>query len=381
MGMFIVALAGQIHPAVLGLISEEFQRNFAQRGLLLGVAPAGFLVTTLLTGWLSDRWGQRPFIWAGFALIAVGMVLVGATRYYLQLQVGLLIIGISGGLLEAPLSALSADAFPKRRAQVLNATQIFFNIGAVIGPAAAGVFLWLGYSWRGGFGLGAALALAVLGFSVWALPKRGGRRCEQHAGEAGERIPWGLVAVIALVLFLYVGGEMTFAGWCANYLYETFEVSKERASMVVAGFWLGMMLGRAVYVLIIRFMGHFIPLLLSVALAIAAGLGILWAGSATVAAILYILVGFFFGGMWPTILAYAAHRVPQRTGTVFGVVVAVGAGGMLVFPPLAGWFAQRLHYGLKPVIVVGAGAVFLEGLLVAGLWVQDKRHRAAIRAG
>ena len=88
------------------------------------------------------------------------------------------------------------------------------------------------------------------------------------------------------------------------------------------------------------------------------------------------MTGFLLGGTWPTILGYAAHRVPERTGAVFGWIVAAGALGAIVIPPLGGWVAQGSVHGLRPVMVVGAVSTFIMGSLILGVWIADRRRFA-----
>lgn len=370
-GMLVFAVSTQLLPTQLGLVSRAFQQNLAQRGLLLGIAPLGFFVAALLSGYLSDRWGQRPFIWLGLSLLSLGLLLAASAADYPALQAALLVIGVSGGFLESPISAVVANTFHNSRAQMLNILQMFFNLGAVGGPLLVGVLLATGHDWRAAFAAGAGLALAALLLAVSALPPLHAPSRRRPLHLPPRPIPWRLVSVVALAQFLYVGGEMTFATWAPNYLEETFGTSPKWAAQVLTGFWLGMMLGRGVYVFLVKRMGHLIPILLSSVLAVGAGLAIVCVSSPLAAATFCCLAGFFFAGTWPTLLGYAAHKAPERTGTVFGVIVAMGAAGAVVFPPLAGWMAHHTGRGLPLVMVVGAAAIALEAIVVLGLWLRE----------
>lgn len=376
LGMLVFAMAGQLLPAALSALSREFNRNLAERGLLLALAPAGFIISTLVSGHLSDRLGQRIFVLLGFALLAAGLGLAAWARDYPMLQAGLFLIGTSGGFVESPLSVVAAAAFPERRAQALNLVQIFFNVGAILGPAMVGIALWAGWGWRPGFGAIIFVALLALVLAHRGLPSGTPAHAMRPARDPERRSGYGLVAVLALALFFYVGGEMTVAQWGANYVESQFGAPPGRAALVVSGFWLGMMFGRALYVLIVGRMGYLPPIMWSALLGGLATLGAAAARSGIMAGVLCCMTGFLLGGTWPTILGYAAHRVPERTGAVFGWIVAAGALGTIVVPPLAGWVAQGSAHGLRPIMVVGAVSIFIEGTLVLGVWIADRRRFA-----
>jgi len=377
MAMFVFAASGQALSAALATLSQEFNRNLAQRGLLLAFAPVGFVLSTLVSGWLSDRWGQRGFILAGIVLLCTGLAMTTLAGTWDLLCVGFFLIGVSGGFVESPVSVVISDVFVERRAQALNASQMFFNLGAVIGPMFVGGALWAGWGWRPGFGAIIPIVLATLILSYRGLPKRGvsTQTAESHAPvKPGCR---ATVAMASVALFLYVGAEMTVASWGPNYMESVFEVSSSRAALVASGFWFSMMLGRALYVVMVNRFGYLKLILWSAALSGTAIIGAAIMPSALVAACLCCVVGFFLGGTWPSILGYVAHRNPGRIGAAFGVIVSAGALGMVIVPPLAGLVAEHSVYGLRAGILVGAASVFAEALIILALWLRDARERSS----
>lgn len=363
---FAFALSAQMLPAMLGPVAESFEFDFAERGMLLGAMPLGYVISALFAGPLADRIGRRPIVVIGLVLGALGLFLAASARHVIQLQSGIFLIGLSGGVTAAPLNALVSDVYATWRGPALNIMQSFFNVGAVIGPAMVSVVFAARLSWRYGFGTGAATLVISLLMTLWALRRAGSH---EHAARArsDERVPWPLVGVLACALGLYVGGELTFAYWSPNYLEETFGMPPDRAATVLSGFWLAMMAGRALYVWLIPRLGYLAPLLTSALLAALAGAGLTVAPTGRVAWALCCLVGFFLGGTWPTIMGYAGHRIRGKTGTVFGLIVATGAVGSLIFPPTAGALAEALDHGLRTVMAVGTCILVFEGLIILAL--------------
>ena len=372
-GMLVYAMSSQLFAASLPSLSAEFNRNLAECGVMMVYAPAGFILCTLVSGALSDRWGQRVFLLIGFSALTIGLGLIASARTYALLCAGLFLIGTSGGFVESPISAVTANAFPLRRAQILNVLQIFFNVGAVVGPALIGLMLSREWGWRSGFGIVVVMGITAFALSIVGMPTLSHHRAAQErTGDAGKPIAWGIVTVMAVAIFLYVGGELTVAQWSAKYAHEDLGVPQSRATLVVSGFWLGMMIGRAIYVGLVGRFGHLVPLLGSAVLATGAAVLVSRSSSGSAVAWSCALTGFFFAGTWPTILGYASHRSPGRTGTVFGVLVAAGAAGWLVVPMLAGQVAQRTSAGLRAAILLGAACIFVEACVILGVLVWDR---------
>lgn len=372
--MLTIGMANQTLPAALGSVSSEFGRNLAQSGVMLFLGSFGFIVSTLVSGWLSDRWGQRPFILGGCVVIGIGLALAAWAPGYAVFLTGIFLMGFSSGLLESPASVAVAEAHPERRAQALNIVHVFYNVGAVAGPALLGGILAIGLGWRAGFASCATLAIAALALAYAVLPRKS-RHVEATSGNSNTpAIKWGLVLAIASVMFLYVSAELTIASWSAKYLEDAFRTASSRAALAVSGFWFGMGAGRVLYVIIVRRFGYLVPLLASALLAAlfaflaASARGPLWAGAACA------LAGLSLGGSWPTILGYGAHVNPGRTGTVFGVIAASGAAGAAMTPLLAGWIAEHSAQRVHTAIAVGGVAALLEAGVIVALIVAERRR-------
>ena len=376
MGMLVYAFAGQMLPSVLGRIADEFQRDFTQRGLLIALFYAAFFASAMTSGILSDRFGERIFILTGYVLMTFGLALAALGRGYLAVQAGMLAVGLSGGFIEALLCVAVARTFPTQRARALNLMQLFYNVGAVCGPAAAAALLAFGFGWRSAFGVVIFLSLGTQAFSLFALPPPPRRAAAKGGAAAPPPMRWGVVAALSAALFFYVAGEMTTSQWSANFLEEALGSSAAISPLVVGGFWLGMGVGRVLYAWFVSRTGCVAPLMASAVLAAGAALFAAWAPNATAAAWACGLLGFFLGGAWPTILGYASHLIEGRTGAVYGIVVACGGIGAAVGPALGGWLADHTAAGPKAVMLSGAGWIVLMGLTVLGIWGCERLRTA-----
>lgn len=104
-------------------------------GVIEGLADATAGLTRYLAGRWSDTRGRKPFIGAGYALAAVGKVLVAAATTWGLVLGGRVVDRFGKGMRSAPRDALIADSVP---ASALGRAFGFHragdSLGAVIGP-------------------------------------------------------------------------------------------------------------------------------------------------------------------------------------------------------------------------------------------------------
>ena len=105
-------------------------------GLFLIPTSASLAVLGPISGWLSDRYGPRPFLVSGLLVSALGFVwlaFIGPDDSFLQLAPALLLVGAGMGLFASPNRAAMMTAVrPERRgiASALGATLL--NTGATL---------------------------------------------------------------------------------------------------------------------------------------------------------------------------------------------------------------------------------------------------------
>ncbi len=113
-------------------------------GIFLLPLTAGFLVAGPVSGYLSDRYGARPFATAGMVLFAasfVGLLLIPINFSYWEFAALVLLNGIGSGLFAAPnTSAIMSSVPPKQRGQASGMRATFMNSGMAI---SIGVFFSL----------------------------------------------------------------------------------------------------------------------------------------------------------------------------------------------------------------------------------------------
>lgn len=146
-------------------VVEALGRAESWGGIALSVFAAGNAVTLVLAGRLADRRGRRPPILIGLAVTAAATAVLGVLPTLPLFLAASLVAGLGSGLLNPPLNAVVADVVgsERRGGTVLAGFQMSMDVGAIVGPLAAGAAAQiLGFGAAFGVtGVVTALALAL----------------------------------------------------------------------------------------------------------------------------------------------------------------------------------------------------------------------------
>ncbi|MCO1578079.1 MFS transporter [Crossiella sp. SN42] len=150
------------HRAYVAALASSFANGWAVFGVRVSLIPlfvsavllsepsmAGWAMTVfavgnaamlLLSGWLADRQGRKPLVLIGLVITAIGTVWLGFTTSVPMFLASSFVAGLGAGLLNPPQSAAVADVIGNRGrgGPVLAGFQMTADIGAIIGPLAAG---------------------------------------------------------------------------------------------------------------------------------------------------------------------------------------------------------------------------------------------------
>jgi MFS family permease len=158
----VASFAGDF--AVVGARSSlvpQFITDDLGRGT--GWVYVAFLITSIVSGALllpfgqiADTRGRRPVIIGGLAIGAVGFVLLPSWTTVLSLVVAMMLLGVAGAADAVAPGAVLGDVVGSRGGTVVAVFQMAGDLGAVIGPIAAGAA-----ADANGYGLAFAISAAV----------------------------------------------------------------------------------------------------------------------------------------------------------------------------------------------------------------------------
>ena len=159
-GWWIVAAASVLGMFGNGSISQGFPRFLLpiesslgltrdQMSLVFSLARAEGSVAGPAIGWLVDRYGARPMVFAGSITVGVGVILLSQVNSYWMLMLlfaGVISLGKSAGLGQTLMAGVNQWFIRRRHVAMSALMTAFAGGGALIVPLLNESIQWLG--WR-----------------------------------------------------------------------------------------------------------------------------------------------------------------------------------------------------------------------------------------
>src|SRR3954469_15515544 len=162
----------------LPTLAAVFSTSAEEAALTLSMFLAGYSVSQLFYGPLSDRFGRRPPLLVALVLFTAGGIGCALSFSMAQLLFWRLVQGV--GACAGPILARAVvrDLYERARAiQILSYMTMIMSAAPLLAPILGGYLLLLG--WRAIFASLAAIGLAVLAATWAALPESVKRRDPQ----------------------------------------------------------------------------------------------------------------------------------------------------------------------------------------------------------
>ena len=177
----------------------------------------------------------------GLSAQATGALLVAVAPSWELVLVAGLVFGVGDGLVIAATHIL----IPATTADVpsgLNTLNLFFAIGAIVGPLGAGAILSTTEEYR-------IVYAGITGVFTIALLAMIAADVSVHrpiaAPEQEFRLPMSPTAwVMGAVLFLYVGAEFGLGAWVSSFARETVDAGVFVSAVIAACYWGALAAGR-----------------------------------------------------------------------------------------------------------------------------------------
>ncbi|KAL7414258.1 MFS general substrate transporter [Mrakia frigida] len=162
-----------------------------------------------------------------------------------------------------------------------------------------------------------------------------------------------LVHIYAAFLFFYCGLEITVGSYIVTFFVKTRDGGAQ-SGLVSSGFFLGLTLGRLIFVPLNRRLGEKIVTLIYTMAALGLECVIWFVPSLIGNAIAVAFVGLVLGPMYPMVISALTKMLPRHlhSGAV-GWVASVSQGGGALFPFLTGILASKRGIEVVPAVIVG----------------------------
>ena len=365
-------------------LKDEFAVSYTELGFLLTIFFVVSCVVQTLSGFWVDRYGPRPVLFAGLALLGLAALGYATSTHYAMLALYSVVAGVGNGVFHpVDYTLINRKVTRTRLAHAYSVHGITGSLGWALAPAAL-VPLTLAYSWRAALACAAALILGVLAL-LWfqrdelVLEARPAPMAVSPVSEGTLdflRLP--AVWMCFGFFFIYAGAlsiVQTFAPESARQLHD---VPAQLAAICLTTYMLcaaaGMVLGGFAASDPAR--GERI---VAVAFGIAACVSLVL-GYATLPGlavpVLFGALGFASGVAGPSRDLLVKSATPDHaTGRVYGVVYAGLDIGQAAAPLVVGGLMDRQsHRGVWLVLAL------LQGLLILSALSVRRSGRAAAKA-
>ena len=368
-------------------LKDAFNASYAELGLLMSVFFVVSCAAQAAAGFAVDRFGPRPILFAGLAILGTAALGFAFSSSYTMLLFFSAFAGIGNGVFHpVDFTLLNRKVHPSRLGHAFSAHGITGSLGWALAPAML-VPLTLAYSWRTALLCAAALIFAVLALMVvyrerLALPVVAKTSNETKAGHSSEsdfdflKIP-AVWMCFAFFFFnaMVLSAVQAFAPEAARLLHAvplaaaavclTIYMVSSAGGMVLGGF-LASNPARCEHVIAA---GYGVSAVVALTMA--------WVDvPGAVVPLMFGVMGFASGTAGPSRdLIVKSAAPPNATGRVYGVVYSGLDIGQAVAPLM---FGTLMDHGQPMHVWVGIAV--LQVVLIASAF-NVRRVRRTVLAG
>ncbi|MBW4079675.1 MAG: MFS transporter, partial [Acidobacteria bacterium] len=335
---------------LLSTFAQHFHLSLASAGSVLSVYFIGGVLGIPPAWWAMKRISGRALLSTGMVTIGVGALAASVMSYWSFFLAGIFVIGLGFGALDIGLNSLLSRTALRGRAQRLSVANAGFGVGAVLCPVA---IIVVGPTHFANLFAGVAAVAIVLAFLTGGIVAPATRvDAPRDRSQAINPRRRAILITFAGALILYVAVESSTAGWIAAQLHDE-GYSKLVGSLVTAGFWSGLALGRFLGGPLHRHFSHQKLILGGLTLA---ALFCLAALSRTLAPVAYPLLGLVVASVFAMGLLWYTTLIPNDNdglSLMFLMMMLGGAAG----PGLMSVFVSAFGLHVVPLVIASYAAL------------------------
>ncbi len=341
---------------VLTQLSDEFGVSTGTAGLVAAAYGGPGVVTGLLVGPYSDRFGRKRFLVAGALIMGVFTILSALAPSFEMLMAARAIAGIGGSLIFPNANALIGDLFPYRERGGAMATVIGFNtMASVIGVPVAGVVAEA-TSWRVSVGLVGVIAI-VAGVGLAAFLRPTTSNINENRIWAMYRLILRNPSAVAAVISSFLGSLywFTWMTYLVVFFQQTYGLSEGTAATYSLTLGLGVLIGSQIGGRIGDRIGHRRVVAGTI---VASGVILLALTNAPppllAAAAMNLVLSAVIGARFATNMSLLTEQVPEARGTLFAFSSATASLSIVAGAAIGGIFVDTIGFGAIGVFCMAA---------------------------
>jgi fucose permease len=343
LAFFVFGFTDNLKGPTLPAMLAELNFSYGTGGNIFFGEYLGFLIATLITGILADRFGLKSVMLLSGIFLGIGISGYSTFSSAILLSGSLFVIGMGLGAIELGPNAIIVSLHHEHKGLYLNLMSVLHGLGSLVAPLFAGWLLSLSISWRVVYRWDLLLvALFVVIFLFLRFPKaeEKSQLDFRHIPQIAFKgdLPWFYVAIC-----FYVAAEIGMGSWLVTFLQEIRGISVTASAQSLSLFFAMLMVGRLVGAFFVQRIGYLRSILfMSIGGALCIAIG-LFGPKETF--FLLPMTGFFLSITFPTITAAASDAQAENGNTILGVLFTFAGLGGVIGPWLIGWSSDL--FGLQ----------------------------------
>lgn len=149
-------------PSLFPWLKEALGASYTQLAFLMTIFFVVSCATQAASGFLVDRFGPRPILFGGLALLALGTFGFAASPNYAVMALFVVVAGVGNGVFHpADYTLINRKVSPRRLGHAYSVHGVTGSLGWALAPALV-VPLAIAFHWRIALAVAGAVALAAL---------------------------------------------------------------------------------------------------------------------------------------------------------------------------------------------------------------------------
>ncbi len=371
-GFFLSGVLFSFLGAILPAWRHHLTEDFIVVGNYFLSLNFGILASIGLSGWLVPRKSisfllvlASSMACGALLLLAVGPPAAGPWWR----MAGVLLLGCGTGLLNTGTFHAISPAYRHDSAATIVLAGTFFGLGCLVTALlVAGTFYV--------YTVPSILILLALfpGYFIVlyvrsASPESAALRHPSLRGVFKD-FQSPAAVLLTLLLFFQFGNEWSIAGWLALFLIQRLGVNPETSLVLLAVYWLALLVGRIAALLVLPRVSHARLLTGSVLAAIFGCTLLISTDNVFGAVVGILLVGAGFAPIYPLVVEKIGGRFPYYHPGLFNGLFSLALTGGLLAPWSLGLFTSL--WGIRVVMLLPLLGTLMVLLLLLLIWAETK---------
>lgn len=376
-------------------IGEKVGSSIADTGLIFSFYFAGFITGSMLSSFIIKHFDRKILILIFVAVLVFSNLLMYFAGSYFLLIIVFYLIGLSIGFIESQTSVAMIEINKKNEGLFVNLSQVFFGIGAFVGPLIPVFLMKFSIEWRLSYVIASLFCLIGLIYfsfidlktylrddlnAVYRKRNRNDSKNDNKSNGNNKNIKNNktietyinentdnsnkkfatnksvkssenkfseskfIFFCLVFAMFFYVFAETGFAAWLPTFLRTSKSFSESIAGQTLSYFWFASVFGRIIIGFLTKRIKITSILLVEIIITIFCCVAGIVLSQPILITISFIASGFFLSGIWPLIVTSGGLEYPAKKNFVVSMIILFGGIGGLVSPWLFSFILKKINF-------------------------------------